>query len=53
MTRAFNLYTAHPQLSFTDCCFAAHAEADNAKPLCTFDQKLAKQSDGTARLIVA
>lgn len=32
---------------------AAHAEIDNTKPLWTFDQKLAKQSDGTARLIVS
>jgi predicted nucleic-acid-binding protein len=53
MKRIFQLYTAHPQLSFTDCCLAAHAEVDNAKPLWTFDQKLAKQSDGAAQLIAA
>lgn len=53
MKRVFELYTAHPQLSFTDCCLAAHAEVDNAKPLWTFDQKLAKQSDGAAQLIAA
>jgi predicted nucleic acid-binding protein len=53
MKRVFKLYMAHPQLSFTDCCLAAHAEVDDAKPLWTFDQKLAKQSDGTAQLIAA
>jgi predicted nucleic-acid-binding protein len=51
MKRVFALYTAHPQLSFTDCCLAAHADVDDAKPLWTFDQKLAKQSDGAAQLI--
>ena len=51
MRRVFQMYTAHPQLSFTDCCLAAHAEVDDATPLWTFDQKLAKQSDGMARLI--
>ena len=53
MKRVFQMYTTHPQLSFTDCCLAAHAEVDDATPLWTFDQKLAKQSDGTARLIAA
>ncbi len=53
MKRVFKLYAAHSQLSFTDCCLAAHAEADDAQPLWTFDQKLAKQSGGTARLIEA
>lgn len=53
MQRTFDLYTAHPQLSFTDCCLAAHAAIDNARPLWTFDQKLAKQSDGAAQLIAA
>lgn len=52
MKCAFHLYNAHPQLSFTDCCLAAHAEADNAKPLWTFDEKLAKQSDGRAQVII-
>jgi len=53
MRRVFQLYTVHPQLSFTDCCLAAHADLDNARPLWTFDQKLAKQSDGVAQLIAA
>jgi predicted nucleic-acid-binding protein len=53
MKRVFKLYMAHAQLSFTDCCLAAHAEIDDAAPLWTFDQKLAKLSGGTARLIAA
>jgi len=53
MKRVFKLYAAHAPLSFTDCCLAAHAEVDDAKPLWTFDQKLAKQSSNTARLIEA
>jgi hypothetical protein len=28
MKRTFQLYTAHMQLSFTDCCLAAHAEVE-------------------------
>ncbi len=51
MQRVFQMYTTHPQLSFTDCCLTAHAETDSAKPLWTFDQKLARQSGGTAQLI--
>jgi predicted nucleic-acid-binding protein len=53
MKRAFEMYAAHAQLSFTDCCLAAHAEVDDVKPLWTFDKKLAKQSSGIARLIAA
>jgi predicted nucleic-acid-binding protein len=51
MKRVFELYGTHPQLSFTDCCLAIHAEVDDAKPLWTFDQKLAKQSASNTRLI--
>jgi predicted nucleic-acid-binding protein len=51
--KVFEIYTEHPQLSFTDCCLAVHAEIDDARPLWTFDQKLAKQSNGNARLIEA
>ena len=51
MKKVFALYVARPQLSFTDCCLAVHVEVDDAKPLWTFDQKLAKQSAGNARLI--
>jgi predicted nucleic-acid-binding protein len=53
MKKVFELYVSHPQLSFTDCCLVSHAEIDSAKPLWTFDQKLAKQSAGNARLIAA
>lgn len=51
MKKVFEMYIAHPQLSFTDCCLATHAEVDDAKPLWTFDQKLAKQSASNTRLI--
>lgn len=40
----FPTFLAHPKLSFNDCCVAAYANLDNAEPLYTFDQKLAKQS---------
>jgi predicted nucleic acid-binding protein len=53
MKRAFEVYLVHSQLSFTDCCLAAYAEVENSAPLWTFDQKLAKQSDGAAQLIAA
>ena len=49
--QVFALYTTHTKLSFTDCCLAAYAEMNDAKPLWTFDRKLAKQSNGAARLI--
>ena len=44
-TRAFPYFVAHPALSFEDCCLAAYAELNNATPLYTFDQKLARQID--------
>jgi predicted nucleic-acid-binding protein len=53
MKRVFEVYVSHSQLSFTDCCLAAHAEIDGAMPLWTFDQKLAKQSADNTRLIEA
>lgn len=53
MERVFDLYLSHPKLSFTDCCLAIQAEINDAKPLWTFDQKLAKQSSENARLIEA
>ena len=53
MKKVFEVYVSHPQLSFSDCCLAAHAEVDGAKPLWTFDQKLAKQSADNTRLIEA
>lgn len=53
MKKVFEMYVSHAQLSFTDCCLAVHAEIDDARPLWTFDQKLANQSAGNARLIEA
>lgn len=53
MKRVFSMYTTYLQLSFTDCCLATHAEIDDAKPLWTFDQQLAKQSGSIAKLIEA
>lgn len=38
------MYVHKPALSFEDCCLAVYAEINNATPLWTFDQKLAKQS---------
>lgn len=41
--KALYLYENHPALSIEDCCLAVYAELNNAIPLLTFDQKLAKQ----------
>lgn len=49
--KAFPMYLEHPKLSFNDCCLAVYAELNEAEPLWTFDQALAKQS-GTAKLVV-
>ena len=46
----FPMYLAHSALSFNDCCLAAYAALNEAEPLWTFDQVLAKQS-GTAKLL--
>jgi predicted nucleic acid-binding protein len=48
---AITLFSAHPALSFVDCCLAIQAELNNALPLYTFDKKLANQSGGLAKLI--
>jgi len=48
--RALLLFSKHPALSFEDCCLAVYAELNEAKPLWTFDQKLAKQAP-SARLV--
>lgn len=48
--RVFPMYLEHPKLSFNDCCLAVYAELNEAKPLWTFDQALAKQL-GTAKLL--
>ena len=41
--KAIPLFTNHSSLSFEDCCLAVYAELNDAKPLWTFDQKLANQ----------
>lgn len=48
--RALDMYVAYPALSLEDCALVAYAALNNAAPLYTFDQKLAKQSGG-AQLI--
>lgn len=44
------MYLRCSQLSFNDCCLAGYAALNQAEPLWTFDQTLAKQS-GTAKLL--
>lgn len=51
-TLCMPLFVAHPSLSITDCVLLAHAQLRKATPLYTFDQKLAKNSDGNARIPV-
>lgn len=41
---ALPFFSKHPALSFEDCCLAKYAELNEAKPLWTFDQKLANQA---------
>ncbi len=48
--RALPLFTKRPRLSFEDCCLAAYAELSGAKPLWTFDRKLATQAP-SAKLV--
>ena len=48
--KALPLFSKYPALSFEDCCLAVYAELNEAKPLWTFDQKLAKQAS-SARLV--
>lgn len=42
LERAVPLYVKHSQISFVDACLAAYAELNDAKPLLTFDKKLAR-----------
>lgn len=44
------LFSKYPTLSFEDCCLTVYAELNEAKPLWTFDRKLAKQSP-SAKLV--
>lgn len=50
--KALLLFTKNTQLSFEDCCLAVYAELNDAMPLWTFDQKLAKQASGVKLIVV-
>lgn len=50
LERVFPMYLACPKLSFNDCCLAGYAVLNEAEPLWTFDQALAKES-GTAKML--
>jgi predicted nucleic-acid-binding protein len=47
---ALPLFIKHSVLSFEDCCLVKYAELNDAKPLWTFDQKLANQA-ASAKLV--
>lgn len=49
-SQVFPMYLEHPKLSFNDCCLSVYAALNQAEPLWTFDQALAKQSP-TAKLL--
>lgn len=53
LEEALAAYTKFSKLSFEDCCLAVYAKLDDALPLWTFDEKLAKQLHGSAKLIKA
>ena len=42
--KALPLYVQYPALSFEDCCLATYADLNDARPLWTFDKKLANQA---------
>jgi len=48
--KALPLFVKRPGFSFEDCCLATYAELNDANPLWTFDQKLAKQA-ANAKLV--
>jgi predicted nucleic-acid-binding protein len=48
--KALPLFAKYPALSFEDCCLAVYADLNDARPLWTFDRKLAKQVP-SARLV--
>lgn len=48
--QVFPMYLQHPELSFNDCCLSVYAALNEAEPLWTFDQALAKESP-TAKLL--
>lgn len=51
-TKALPLFIAHRSLSFEDCCLAVYAEQNDAQPLWTFDQQLAKHAPQAKLLTV-
>ncbi len=48
--QVFPMYLEHPKLSFNDCCLVVYANLNEAEPLWTFDQKLARQMPGAKML---
>lgn len=52
LAKALHDYQKYPSESFVDCCLTASAELDEAVPLLTFDQNLAKHLPN-ARLLSA
>ncbi len=41
LEKALPLYASHTKISFIDACLSVYAELNDAKPLLTFDKKLA------------
>lgn len=41
LEKAVPLYVGHSKISFIDACLSVYAELEDAKPLLTFDKKLA------------
>lgn len=46
------IYAESPAVSFADCCAAIYAEINKAKPLLTFDKKLASKLPQAELLLV-
>jgi predicted nucleic-acid-binding protein len=51
--KALPLFTKNSALSFEDCCLVGYAELSDAKPLWTFDRKLANQASSAKLVPVA
>lgn len=49
--RVGELFIKHSGWSIEDCCLLIYADLNQATPLWTFDQKLAKQSNDKAQLV--
>lgn len=52
-SRALPIYKKHRHLSFEDCCLAIYADLNDAKPLWTFDRKLAVHAPHTKLVPIA